>query len=148
MHISDSSTINSFSVFLSTSLSLPQESQKAFPPLKRKYFLKTREILRCECKLCPKACSKAVYAVIIITCHMFGIKSAFIRFTRGRAIPLTKQISRTPADLVYYVLLAFSFFFITECCCILLLLGGVESILRLEEPRRKEHLCHRMLLFI
>lgn len=97
----------------------PSRKPKAFSPCKvntLKSTLKVFNLIRCSVaryKFCSKTCSNIIYGLIIITCHMFGIKPMFIRFSRGRAISITKQISRTPIDLAYYVPLPLCLFSLT-----------------------------------
>jgi hypothetical protein len=60
-------------------------------------------------KFFSKTGSKAAHGLIIIIYHMFGIRLLFIRFSRGRAISVAKQIPRTPTNMVYYVTLSVFF---------------------------------------
>lgn len=46
------------------------------------------------------------FSKIVIIYPMFRIRLLFIRFSRGRAISIAKQISRTPTNMVYYVVLS------------------------------------------
>lgn len=56
-----------------------------------------------------KTDSKEIHGLIVIIYPVFRIRLLFIRFSRGRAISIAKQISRTPTNMVYYVVLSLSF---------------------------------------
>lgn len=106
--------------------------------LQRKHFLIAERCSDVSYKFCSEACSEVTYGIIIITCHMFGIKPTFIRFSRGRAIPITRQISRTPSDLVYYYALFPVFLFLrTKGFCVELLPGGGKHTLTIEERHNR-----------